>query len=208
HLHAPLRERPAAQHPQARHHHRLLAGLSFLLVGLPTLAPAAAASRKSMRPAMLESSIALWKHGLIPMPQIKLAPLFALALTLAPGLASAAPPPEEPDIPEGTTTQTPATTGTTELAPGDTFTTADEVAAEDAPPDSRVHDMTQLDLSLGGVFSTGNSRTLAFTGLANFRMRRTRHLFGASLAGNYGAAGVEGADRFETTIGNIQGLAR
>ena len=139
------------------------------------------------------------------MPHLELSPILALAILLTPSLASAAPPPEDPDIPEGTTTQTPPPTATTELGTGQ-FATA--TPTEDIPPDSHANDATQLDISLGGVFSTGNSRTLATTGLANFRLRRTRHQFGASLAGNYGASGVEDSDRYETTIGNVQGLAR
>ena len=142
------------------------------------------------------------------MPHLKLVPTLAIStLLLAPSLASAAPPPEEPDVPQGTTTQTPASTGTTELAPADKFATA-TAPAENIPPESHENDFTQLDISLGGVFSTGNSRTLATTGLANFRLRRTRHQFGAALTGNYGASGVENSDRYETTIGNVQGLAR
>jgi putative salt-induced outer membrane protein YdiY len=139
------------------------------------------------------------------MPHLKLLPILALATLLTPSLASAAPPPEEPDIPEGTTTQTPPPTAATELGTGQFATAA---PTEDIPPDSHANDATQLDISLGGVFSTGNSRTLAATGLANFRLRRTRHQFGASLAGNYGASGVEDSDRYESTIGNVQGLAR
>jgi putative salt-induced outer membrane protein len=142
------------------------------------------------------------------MSHLKLLPALFLSLTTLaiPTLVSAAPPPEEPDIPAGTTEQAPPPTGTTELGT-DQFATA-AAPAEDIPPESHANDVTQLDISLGGVFSTGNSRTLAATGLANFRLRRTRHQFGASLAGNYGASGVEDSDRYETTIGNVQGLAR
>jgi putative salt-induced outer membrane protein YdiY len=136
-------------------------------------------------------------------------PAFVLALAL-PNLASAAPPPEqptEPVVPKETTEQKPASTGTTELETGK-FAAAQQTAEQINDPASHANDATQLDVSLGGVFSTGNSRTLAATGLANFRLRRTRHQFGASLAGNYGASGVEDSDRYETTIGNVQGLAR
>jgi putative salt-induced outer membrane protein YdiY len=142
------------------------------------------------------------------MPRFEL-PTFLLALTLLPNLATAAPPPEqptEPVVPKETTEQKPASTGTTELGTGK-FAAAQQTA-EINDPASHANDATQLDISLGGIFSTGNSRTLAATGLANFRLRRTRHQFGASLAGNYGASGVEDSDRYETTIGNVQGLAR
>jgi putative salt-induced outer membrane protein YdiY len=130
----------------------------------------------------------------------------ALALTLVPSLALAAPPPDDPDVPQGTTTQAAASSGSTELGTGDKFVGAKEVGAEEADP--HANDATEFDIALGGIFSTGNSRTLAFTGVSNFRLRRTIHQFGASLAGNYGATGAADSDGFETTIGNVQGLTR
>ncbi|MFO7565156.1 MAG: DUF481 domain-containing protein [Enhygromyxa sp.] len=141
------------------------------------------------------------------MPRLLLSIPLSAALALASSFASAAPPPDDRDVPAGTTEPGPAAPTTTEIAPGDTFATVGP-PAEDIPPDSPLNNVTDFDIALGGVFSTGNSRTLAFTGLANFRLRRTRHQFGAQLAGNYGAAGVEGSDDYETTIGNVQGLAR
>jgi putative salt-induced outer membrane protein YdiY len=149
------------------------------------------------------------------MSYFKLVSPLILALTLAPGLAAAAPPPTDPDVPEGTTKQDAASSGSTELGSGDKFTTSKEVAAEDpaaaeaeGKPDPHANDATEFDIALGGIFSTGNSRTLAFTGVSNFRLRRTIHQFGASVAGNYGATGVPDSDRYETTIGNVQGLTR
>ena len=138
-----------------------------------------------------------------------LAPCFILALT--PTLALAAPPPDDPDVPAGTTGQADASSGKTELGTGDKFVGSKEVAAEteeDGPTDPHANDATEFDIALGGIFSTGNSRNLAFTGLTNFRLRRTIHQFGASVAGNYGATGVADSDRYETTLGNVQGLAR
>jgi putative salt-induced outer membrane protein len=149
------------------------------------------------------------------MSYFKLVSPLILALTLAPGLAAAAPPPTDPDVPEGTTKQDAASSGSTELGSGDKFTTSKEVAAEDpaaaeaeGKPDPHANDATEFDIALGGIFSTGNSRSLAATGLSNFRLRRTIHQFGASLAGNYGAAGVPNTDRYDTTVGNVQGLLR
>jgi putative salt-induced outer membrane protein YdiY len=140
----------------------------------------------------------------------------SLALVcLAPQLAAAAPPPpQDPGVPKGTAGQTDASTGSTELGTGDKFSAAKEVVAEDptaaeqAAVDAHANDATEFDISLGGIFSTGNSRSLAATGLSNFRLRRTIHQFGASLAGNYGAAGVPDTDRYDTTVGNVQGLLR
>ena len=155
------------------------------------------------------------------MSAFKLAPALVLApaLLLAPALAFAAPPPDDPAIPKGTASQDAASSGSTELGTGDKFSAAKEVAAEDpdaaaaaegeeGKPDPHANDATEFDIALGGIFSTGNSRTLAATGTSNFRLRRTIHQFGAAVAGNYGASGVEDSDRYETSVGNVQGLVR
>ncbi len=135
-----------------------------------------------------------------------------LAPSLAPSLALAAPP-DDPAVPQGTTNKDAASSGSTELGTADKFSTAKEVAAEDpeaeaGEDDPHANDATEFDIALGGIFSTGNSRTLAFTGTSNFRLRRTIHQFGAAIAGNYGATGVPDTRRYDTTIGNVQGLAR
>lgn len=142
-----------------------------------------------------------------------LAAACGLALAcLLPATAVAAPP-DDPGVPAGTAGQDDASSGSTELGTGDKFSNAKDVdAAEgeaaEGEPDPHADDATEFDIALGGIFSTGNSRSLAATGLSNFRLRRLIHQFGASLAGNYGAAGVEGSRRYDTTVGNIQGLAR
>jgi putative salt-induced outer membrane protein len=138
----------------------------------------------------------------------------SLALVcLAPRTAAAAPPPaDDPAVPKGTAEQKDASSGSTELGTGDKFSAAKDLktdeAAADAATDPHANDATEFDIALGGIFSTGNSRSLAATGLSNFRLRRTIHQFGASLAGNYGAAGVPNTDRYDTTVGNVQGLLR
>lgn len=135
----------------------------------------------------------------------------ALALALGlPSLAWASPP---NDVPEGTASQDNASSGSTELATGDKFSAARELPAdgelaEDEAKDPHANDVTEFDIALGGIFSTGNSRTLAFTGASNFRLRRTIHQFGAGIAGNYGATGIPDTRDYETTVGNVQGLAR
>jgi putative salt-induced outer membrane protein len=131
---------------------------------------------------------------------------------VAPRAAAAAPPADDPGVPKGTAEQKDASSGSTELGTGDKFSNAKDLktdeATEPAATDPHANDATEFDIALGGIFSTGNSRTLAATGLSNFRLRRTIHQFGASLAGNYGAAGVPDTDRYDTTIGNVQGLLR
>jgi putative salt-induced outer membrane protein YdiY len=130
---------------------------------------------------------------------------------LAPSLAHAAPP-EDPSVPAGTEGQDPASSGKTELGSEDKFSAAKEVSAQEegaeAEDDPHAHDATEFDIALGGIFNTGNSRSLAATGLSNFRLRRTIHQFGASIAGNYGATGVNDSRRYETTVSNVQGLVR
>lgn len=154
------------------------------------------------------------------MKPISSSPALALALTLGgaltylfPCTTLAAPPDDpDPDVPAGTAGQDNASSGATELGTGGKFSAAKEIAAEDesaeAADDPHADDATEFDISLGGIFSTGNSRSLAMTGLSNFRLRRTIHQFGASLAGNYGATGIPDTRRYETTVGNVQGLVR
>lgn len=144
-----------------------------------------------------------------------LIPACALAFACLVPYSATAAPPEDPDVPAGTAGQANASSGSTELGTGDKFSAAKDVGAEDpaaagedGEPDPHADDATEFDISLGGIFSTGNSRSLAATGLTNFRLRRTIHQFGASLAGNYGATGVPDTRRFETTVGNVQGLVR
>ncbi|MFV8755503.1 DUF481 domain-containing protein [Nannocystaceae bacterium ST9] len=140
-----------------------------------------------------------------------LAPLMiASTCLLASPLAFAAPPDAEV-VPEGTAKQDAATSGSTELGNQGKFTTAKELTTEEAEAaakDPHANDATQFDIALGGIFNTGNSRALAFTAASNFRLRRTIHQFGASVAGNYGATGVPDSKRFESTVGNVQGLVR
>ena len=150
----------------------------------------------------------------MPRPSPSLTSLgLGVVLGLAlPNLAWAGPP--DPAVPEGTAGQDAASSGSTELGTGDKFTATKELAAEDpeaeveGEADPHADDATEFDVAVGGVFNTGNSRTLAVTGLSNFRARRTIHQFAASVAGNYGASGVEDSKRYEPSTGNIQGLVR
>lgn len=139
---------------------------------------------------------------LVPIP-------IALVCLFASSLAVAAPP--EEDVPSGTATQDPASSGATELGNQGKFSTAKELTPaeqEAALLGPHANDATEFDIALGGIFNTGNSRALAFTAVSNFRLRRTIHQFAASAAGNYGATGVPDSKRYETTVGNFQALAR
>lgn len=68
-------------------------------------------------------------------------------------------------------------------------------------------DATELSIGAGALSTTGNSRNLALTSLATFRLRRTDNQFSAFAAANYGRAGAPGKE-VATTAENIQGRAR
>jgi putative salt-induced outer membrane protein YdiY len=125
--------------------------------------------------------------------------LGAAAGLLFPSLAFAAQPPEEP---EGTVKAAPASAGVTELEGAGEFGKAADVDA------AKADDATELDLSAGGLFSTGNARALSLTSTGNFRIRRKIHQFGAQYAGNYGRAAVDRNADPQVTVGNIQGRLR
>lgn len=131
---------------------------------------------------------------------------FALAGLLAfPAIARADD--QEPVPPTGKGAQDAATSGSTDVGGGDEFQTVQDVGTEDEEAEESL-DATEFDLSAGGILSTGNSRNLALTSAANFRIRRGIHQFGSIGAGNYGvAAAGKDADWKETT-NNVQGLVR
>lgn len=152
-------------------------------------------------------------------------PTIAALTTLAIHLG-AAPAPEDPNVPKGTVeAAAPATSGTTEIAGQGQFAAAAALAQETT-------DATELELSSGGVLSTGNAFAASVTGQGRFRLRRGRHQVSAQVAGNYGfgtverrtiawdfvpAVGQEPATTAsrevvtrveDTTIANVQGMAR
>lgn len=133
----------------------------------------------------------------------RLLPSLALALVLAPALAHAEEPPAGPVVPTGTGGgQKPASAGTTELEGQGKFGSPTAVDDEDK-------DVTELNLSAGGILSTGNSRNAAGTLASNLRLRRKIHQFSAVALGNYGASPpTPEADKFEATVANVQGRVR
>jgi putative salt-induced outer membrane protein YdiY len=121
----------------------------------------------------------------------------ALALSLA-AAAPAAPPAE----PAGTVgAGTPATTGATEIEGAGKFATATLADEENL-------DATELQVAAGGILNTGNSRSLAATAAANFRVRRDVHQFTTAFAGNYAQAALDNTSPIRTTVGNAQGRVR
>lgn len=115
----------------------------------------------------------------------------------------------EPTIPAGTVKKDPTTTGSTDLGGSGQF------AAAATKPET---DITSFNLSAGGIFNTGNARSLAVTGLGKFQIRRKAHQFTAAAAGNYGRAALAARDdettpdvdegRIADTVSNMQGQVR
>jgi putative salt-induced outer membrane protein len=119
---------------------------------------------------------------------------------LVPKIARADGPAAEPAGTVGA--QDPATTGTTELEGTGKFGTAADKAAATA------EDVTEADVSLGGLLSTGNARAASLTVAGKTRIKRKRNQFSAAFAGNYGRAALDADSDPETTVGNVQGRLR
>ncbi|MEM9456002.1 MAG: DUF481 domain-containing protein [Myxococcota bacterium] len=113
-----------------------------------------------------------------------------------------------PAMPDGTVPADPATTGATEIGNQGTFATAEDGTAQEDQEEEESTDATELEISAGGIYSTGNARLLAITGLGRFRLRRERHQFRTELAGNYGRTAVDPDADPETSVANVQGLMR
>ena len=69
-------------------------------------------------------------------------------------------------------------------------------------------DATELKLSAGGLFSGGNSESLALTTSSKLRLRRGDDQFELAVAGNYGEAAPPGEDEREANVENLQGRMR
>ena len=132
----------------------------------------------------------------------------APALAQAPAPVEPAPPPAANTTvegPKGTVGgQAPVSTGATNLDEAKFATTA-------APAPDVTH-ATELDLSAGGLFNSGNARALALTAGGRLRLRRKIHEFSAGLVGNYGRASTRdattGVSTSRDTANNVQGRLR
>jgi putative salt-induced outer membrane protein len=103
-------------------------------------------------------------------------------------------------MPAETTKAKTATTGNTDVANGGFATSA--IPGADDP---RV--ATEAAVAAGGLFSSGNARTIALTSLGKLRIRRDEHQFTAHAAANFARAGKKG-ESVDTTVENYQGLLR
>lgn len=102
--------------------------------------------------------------------------------------------------PQGAVVVTPVTTGKSEIEGQGRFAAAVPADATD--------DVTQLEISTGGFFSTGNARSISVTGMGRFRLRRDIHQFRAEVAANYGRAAPDADSDLQDTVTNVQGLLR
>lgn len=122
--------------------------------------------------------------------------ILGAAILFGPRLAQAA---ESAPLPQGTVSQASASAGSTELGGQGQFATVTE-----APPT----DVTEAEVSAGGLLSTGNARAGSITAAGRFLLRRRNHQFSAAVAGNYGRAAANAQADVETTVSNVQGLVR
>lgn len=105
-----------------------------------------------------------------------------------------------PTMPSETVKAQTATKGTTDIAKGG-------FVASEAPKDDDPREATDLSLGAGGLFTSGNSRTIAVTSVARLRLRRDEHQFSTAGAANFARSGKVGTST-ETTVQNFQGLLR
>jgi putative salt-induced outer membrane protein YdiY len=103
-------------------------------------------------------------------------------------------------LPEGLMDNESATEGKTDVVK-DGFEAAPEL-------DKDAKDTTELKISAGGLFTTGNSRALSLTGASKFKLRRDANQLSAAAAGNFARSAATPDDSMETTLENFQGRVR
>ena len=138
------------------------------------------------------------KRTLIASSAFALATLAGLGTARA--QAAATPPAQGPTTPAETVKASTATKGSTDIAKGG-FVTGALPAADDP------RDATEASIAAGGLFSSGNARTVALTSLGKLRLRRDEHQLSIAATGNFARAGKAG-EKVDTTVENYQGLLR
>ena len=103
-------------------------------------------------------------------------------------------------IPAETLKANTATKGTTDFAKGGFVTGG-------LPSDEDPRQATEVSLAAGGLFSSGNARTVAITTAGKLKVRRDEHQLTVQLAANFARAGKKGVP-VETSVENYQGLLR
>lgn len=92
------------------------------------------------------------------------------------------------------------------VSKGKTDVTSEAFEAS-AVKDPKAKDTTELSITGGGLFASGNSSLLALTGGFNHRLRRGDNQFSLIGAGNYSRSAVGGATP-AATVENLQGRMR
>lgn len=103
-------------------------------------------------------------------------------------------------LPDSLVKDNQASSGSTDVATSG-FEKADKPADE-------AKDATELQLSAGGLASSGNSRSLAATTAGKFRVRRGSNQVGAAVAANYARSAATKDEGLQTTVENFQGKVR
>jgi len=104
------------------------------------------------------------------------------------------------DTPQGLMAQDAASTGATDVGGGGFEAAAAKGAA--------AKEESELQLSAGGLFASGNSRSTAMTGAGTLRLRRADNQYSANFAANYARAAASADEPMETSVSNIQGRVR
>jgi putative salt-induced outer membrane protein len=120
----------------------------------------------------------------------------AALVTAAPANALA----QTDEVAAGIASRDAATGGSTDVA-HEGFESA-TVAPEDAK------NATELGVSLGGLASSGNSRSMAVTSAGKLRLRRQDNQFSSGAAINFARSAAEDAEPMETTVENYQARMR
>src|SRR5687767_7681347 len=118
--------------------------------------------------------------------------VFGVILLRAPGASAQ---------PKGLSSQAPASAGATDVAK-EGFQPVAAAPAEDSK------DSTTFKLTAGGFLSTGNSRTIALTGVADYFLRRGSSQFSALAAANYGRSAPDADSPSDVTVQNYQARVR
>src|SRR4051794_4721028 len=98
--------------------------------------------------------------------------------------------------------------GPTGAPPADAKAMVEAKKVADALTIKNKDDDQTATVSVGGMQTTGNSRSRAGTASGAYDLRRSVHAFGASLLGNYSEGRQPGASGSVLTAENLQGRVR
>lgn len=104
-------------------------------------------------------------------------------------------------LPQGASEQKPASEGKTQVA---------NQGFQAAARPGEDKDVSEAQLAAGGLITEGNSKQLALTGAATFKLRRGKSQYSAAAALNFARASSKDTPQqgMQTTVENLQGNAR